>query len=203
MPVHNSKTNPQSIPPVELRPSRYNPGDIAGTPPPCIYRDESLVLNPDPRSKYVDTPACPACTAPGLTIMQKGELKCGYCGSTFRGIPLICPSCSWINNIEAEDCPECGEPLTVFAQVIHRRDTAGEPQWRRRVQSQLGEMRSAEDRASQIRLQAFQEIDQSREKAVAEQKAQQSKADRTLYTLVAIIGIFVILGFIMVWVVFR
>jgi hypothetical protein len=151
----------------------------------------------------VDTPACPACTAPRLTIVQKGELKCSYCGSSFRGIPLVCPSCGWINNIEAEDCPECGEPLSVFAQVIRRRDTTGEPQWKKRVQSQLEEMRSDEDRASQIRLQALKEIDQTREKAISDQKEAQAKADRTLYTLVAIIGILVILSVIMLWVVFR
>jgi hypothetical protein len=151
----------------------------------------------------VDTPACPACTAPGLTIVQKGELQCGYCGSSFRGIPLICPTCGWINSTEAEDCPECGEPLTIIAQVIRRGGTAGGPQWMERVQSQLGELRSAEDRASQIRLQAFHEIDQAREKTIAEQKAQQSKADRTLYTLASIIGVLIIIGLIMVWVLFR
>ena len=151
----------------------------------------------------MDTPACPACTAPGMTVAQKGELKCSYCGSSFRGSPLICPSCGWINNIEAEDCPVCGEPLTVIAQVIRRQDTAGGPQWMKRVQSQLGEMRSAEDWASQIRLQALQEIDQTREKDFADQKAQQSRADRTLFTLVAIISILIFLGIIMVWLVLR
>jgi CHASE3 domain sensor protein len=135
--------------------------------------------------------------------VQKGELKCTYCGSTFTGIPLVCPSCGWINNIEAEDCPECGEPLTIIAQVIRRGGTAGGPQWMERVQSQLGELRSAEDRASQIRLQALKEIDQTREEAIADQKAAQSKADRTLYTVVVIIGTLIILGIIMVWIVLR
>jgi hypothetical protein len=151
----------------------------------------------------VDTPACPACTAPRLIVVQKGELKCSYCGSSFRGVPLICPSCGWINTIEAEDCPVCGEPLTVVAQVIHRQDTSGGPQWMKRVQSQLGEMRSAEEQASQIRLKALQEIDHSREKALAEQKEQQSKADRTLFASMTIIGILIILSLIILWAIFR
>ena len=129
------------------------------------------VLNPDPRSQSVDTPACPACTAPGLMMVQKGMLRCSYCGSSFNGIPLICPTCGWINNIEAEKCPNCGEPLSVIAQVIGRRDSREGLQWRTRVQSQLGEMRAEEEQASQLRMQALHEVDQKREASFAEQKA--------------------------------
>jgi predicted amidophosphoribosyltransferase len=151
----------------------------------------------------VDTPTCPACTAPGLTLVRKGELRCSYCGSSYRGIPHICPSCGWINVNEAEICPTCGEPLTVIAQVIHRSDTTGGPQWMKRVQSQLGEIRSAEEHASQLRLQALQEIDQKRENVLAEQSARQSKADRNLYLTISIFALVMILGIILIWVVAR
>ncbi len=151
----------------------------------------------------MDTPACPACTAPGLTIVQKGELRCSYCKSTFTGIPLICPSCGWINTIEAENCPECGEPLTVVSQVFHRHDTTEGPQWRQRVQSQLGELISSEERASQLRFQELQELDKKREEAIAEQKAHRSKTDRTLLTIISIIGLLIIMGFIIIGILVR
>ena len=151
----------------------------------------------------MDTPACPACTAPGLTLVRKGELRCSYCGSSYRGIPLICPSCGWINITEAEICPTCGEPLTVIAQVIHRRDTTGGPQWMKRVQSQLGEIRSDEERASQLRLQALQEMDQKRENVFAEQRARQSKTDRNLYLIVSMSAILIILSIVLIWFIAR
>jgi hypothetical protein len=151
----------------------------------------------------VETPACPNCTAPGLILVTKGELSCSYCGSSFKGIPLICPSCSWINAIEAESCPNCGEPLNVIAQVISRQDTMGGPQWLRRVQSQAGEIKSTEEQASQVRLQKLQEIDRKREEAIAEQKDQQSKEDRLLFTLVVVIGLVVIVSIILIWFLVR
>jgi hypothetical protein len=151
----------------------------------------------------VDTPACPACTAPGLMLIQKGILRCRYCGSSFNGIPLICPTCGWINNIEAEKCPNCGEALSVIAQVIGRRDSREGLQWRTRVQSQLVEMRAAEEQASQLRMQALHDVDQKREARTAEQKALQSQTDRTLYLIVAISTILIALSIIVVWILLR
>jgi hypothetical protein len=151
----------------------------------------------------VDMPPCPACTAMGLTLVQKGELSCSYCGSAFKGIPLICPSCGWINTIDAEDCPECGEPLSVIAQVISRQDKAGGPQWMKRVQSQLGEIRSAEERASQIRLQALQEVDQKREESLAEQKIRQSQAERNLLMIAFIVALLIIMSVIIIGLLLR
>jgi hypothetical protein len=133
----------------------------------------------------VDTPACLACTAPGLELVRKGELKCQYCGSTFKGLPLVCPSCSWINTIEAERCPQCGEPLTVISQVISRQDASQGPQWLRRVQSQAEVIKQSEEIASQKRLQKLQEIDRKREEAVSAEKAQRTKDDRFFLMLIA------------------
>lgn len=151
----------------------------------------------------METPACPNCTAPGLVLISKGELHCSYCGSSFKGIPLICPSCSWINTQEAERCPKCGEPLNVIAQVISRQDTMGGPQWLKRVQSQAGEIKSSEEQASQLRLQKLQEIDRKREETFAEQKNKQSKEDRLLYALVVAIGIVIIISIILIWFLVR
>jgi hypothetical protein len=151
----------------------------------------------------VNTPTCPACLAPNLTLVAKGELGCSYCGSSFRGIPLICPSCGWINTIEAERCPECAEPMTVIAQVISRQDQDGGPRWLRRVQSQAGEIKSAEERASQLRLQKLQEIDQKREEAIADQKEKQAKEDKLLYIIVLAIGLFIVLSIILIWLLLR
>jgi ssDNA-binding Zn-finger/Zn-ribbon topoisomerase 1 len=187
---------------VDIRLSRYNPGRIPGMDGYDPYPNETVYDVPHHRSQYVTTPACPACTAPGLIQVDKRELKCSYCGSSFNGIPLICPSCGWINNIEAEDCPNCGEPLSVIAQVIRRQDKDGGPQWMKRVQSQLGEMRSAEERASQLRLQTFHELDQQREDAIAEQKTRQAKSERTLFTLTATI-LLVMIVIIIIFTLFR
>ncbi|OGO19998.1 MAG: hypothetical protein A2Z14_16530 [Chloroflexi bacterium RBG_16_48_8] len=151
----------------------------------------------------MDTPACPACTAPRLSIVQKGELKCSYCGSSFKGMPLVCPSCGWINNTEAEVCPDCGEPLSVIAQVIHRQDTVGGPHWLRKVQSQAGEIKLAEEHASQLRLQGLQEIDRRREIDIAEQKKRQSKENRIVYTIALIISLLIIISIVLIWFLFR
>jgi len=151
----------------------------------------------------LDTPSCPACTAPQLSIVQKGVLKCSYCGSIFKGIPLVCPSCGWINATDAEICPDCGEPLSVIAQVIRRQDTSGSPRWLNRVQSQAEKIKSAGEQASQLRLQELQEIDRKREEAVAEQIERRSKSDRVIYTIALIFGIMIIIAVVLIWSVFR
>ena len=141
----------------------------------------------------MDTPACLACTAPGLELAAKGVLKCQYCGSSFRGLPLICPSCGWINTIEAESCPDCSEPLTVITQVISRQDTSQGPRWLARVQSQAEEMKKTEEIASQDRLQKLQEIDRQREDAIANEKARRSKDDRFFLILIASVVVIAII----------
>jgi hypothetical protein len=136
------------------------------------------------RRLCVDTPACLACTAPGLELVAKGVLKCQYCASSFRGLPLICPSCGWINTIQAESCPDCGEPMTVITQVISRQDKSGGPRWLERVQSQAEEIKKSEEIASRDRLQKLQEIDRKREEAIAEEKVRRSKDDRFFLILI-------------------
>ncbi len=133
----------------------------------------------------MDTPACLACTAPGLELVAKGVLKCQYCGSSFRGLPLVCPSCGWINTVEAESCPNCGEPMNVITQVISRQDRSRGPQFLARVRSQVEEIKKTEEIASQDRLQKLQEIDRKREDAIAVEKARRSQDDRFFLILIA------------------
>jgi len=145
----------------------------------------------------VDAPACLACTAPGLEIVRKGVLQCQYCGSTFSGAPLICPSCGWVNTIEAENCPECGEPMDVVAQVISRQDISGGPLWLKRVQSQAEEIKKSEEMASQNRLQKLQEIDRKREATLAEERARRSRDDRFFLILIGT-GVLLLMIIIMI-----
>ena len=140
----------------------------------------------------METPACLACTAPNLTLVRKGLLLCLYCGSSFSGLPLVCPSCGWINIDNLDRCPDCGEPLNVIAQVISRQDTAGGPIWLQRVQSQANELKQTEERASQDRLQKLQMIDRKREEAVAREKAQRSKDDR-LFSIILGAGVILLI----------
>jgi len=133
----------------------------------------------------VDTPACLACTAPGLELVKKGVLKCQYCGSSFRGLPLLCPSCGWINMMDAERCPDCGEPMNVVAQVISRQDTSGGPFWLKRARSKAEEIKTSEELASQDRLQKLQQIDRKRENSIAKGKVRRSQQDRFFLILIA------------------
>ena len=133
----------------------------------------------------MDTPACLACTAPGLELVEKGVLKCQYCGSSFRGLPLLCPSCGWINTIDAESCPDCGEPMNVVAQVITRQDPSASPAFLKRVQSQAENIKASEELASQNRFHKLQEIDRMREDSMAKYKVRRSQDDRFFLILIA------------------
>ena len=133
----------------------------------------------------METPACLACTAPNLELVEKGILECQYCGASFRGIPLLCPSCGWINTLDAESCPICGEPLNVVAQVISRQDPAASPAFLRRVQSQAENIKASEELASQNRFQKLQEIDRVREDSIAKDKVRRSQDDRFFLILIA------------------
>lgn len=145
--------------------------------------------------EIIETPSCPACTAPRLSITAKGALHCHHCGSTFRGKPLICSSCGWINSIQAEVCPDCDEPISIVAQVLRRHDSQGKPHWLERVQSQADQIKSKESQASKERMQQFEQIEQRRRDTVVREEAlRQIRDKKVLFVVVAsMLAAFIIL----------
>jgi hypothetical protein len=141
----------------------------------------------------VASPPCPACTAPGLVLDPSGGLRCTYCGSIIKGKPFLCPSCGWINSTNEEECPKCGEPMTVVAQVIRRQDSTGAPQWLQRAQSQAGDLKEREERASSIRIQKFMDIDRMREEALRKEDERQTKQAQRIFGIAIICVVVMIL----------
>jgi hypothetical protein len=136
---------------------------------------------------------CPACTAPGLMQNPSGGLTCEYCGSTFKGIPLVCPSCGWINTTNADECPKCGEPMNVIAQVFSRQGPRRTPLWLHRAQSQAGELKEEGEQTSSLRLQRFQEIDRVREESIREEDERQTRRNQQVFTAALIFTLIIIL----------
>lgn len=143
------------------------------------------------------TPACPVCTAPDLVQISKFELQCSYCRSSFTGKPLLCPACGWINVNDDDICQDCGEPMNIVSQIIRRQDQSGTPRWLSRVQSQAGEIKSEEEKASRKRYKALEEIDLRRMEAQRKEMEKQQKRDKGILFGV-VIFFFVLVVFLLV-----
>jgi hypothetical protein len=120
---------------------------------------------------------CAACTAPALTADSEGNFDCDYCGTHFVAERTECPACSELNLKGADDCSNCGEPLSIVASVIDRQGTTGNPLWIRRLKSQVAALKESEARASEDRFEEFVDIDRRRKAAEAEAFARQKQTD--------------------------
>lgn len=147
-------------------------------------------------------PPCPSCGAPGLTQITADQLHCRYCASTFQGKPYLCPTCGWINNIEAENCPKCGEPLSIISEVISRQKKESTPSWIQRVRSQAEAIKISEELSSQQRFKQLEEIDHVRKEAEWRERELQAQRDKRLFTFIFIFAL-VVVGFIILAVFFM
>jgi predicted amidophosphoribosyltransferase len=136
---------------------------------------------------------CPSCGAPGLTQESTDQLRCRYCGSTFQGKPYLCPNCGWINATEAENCLNCGEPLSIVSEVIYRQRKETTPSWIQRVRSQAEAIKTSEELASQHRFRQLEDIDRTRMEAESREKQRQAQRDRQLFAFVLIFALVIIM----------
>ncbi len=124
---------------------------------------------------------CPACTAPSLSFDAQGILICPYCGTRIVSDALVCSACSQINPPEAEQCLNCGEPLTMTARVVLRQGKAArEPFFLERARGMAAGLKSQEDLASRERMDRFREMDRSRQMRDAKELARRETRDRKL-----------------------
>ena len=142
--------------------------------------------------------SCPACTAPSLEFNTEGILICPYCGTRIIGEAQVCSACGHLNPRHAEQCLECGEPLTVIARVVLRQGNAARsPAFLERARGQAAGLKADEVRASQERMDRFREMDRLRLTEEAEALARQQVRDRQiLIASASVLGVLVIAIFI-------
>jgi hypothetical protein len=123
---------------------------------------------------------CAACTAPALAADSEGNFNCDYCGTHFVTERTECPACGELNLKGADDCSNCGEPLSIVASVIDRQGSIFNPLWIRRLQAQVAGLKESEARASEERFEELMTIDRRRKAAEAEAYARQIQTDRNI-----------------------
>ena len=136
---------------------------------------------------------CPKCSAPDLEVTDNGTIDCPNCGILQTGRLNVCPACGHENSLSAENCIVCDEPLTIVCQIMIMQSDHSQPFRLKQIRSQASAIKEREERASQQRMEAFQEIDRRREQALAEAQEAQKVHQRRVSTVMFIIaGLFVI-----------
>lgn len=140
---------------------------------------------------------CPACSAPELEFDGEATFECAYCGTTLVASQINCPACGTLNAQGADECSNCGEPLSIVASVLDRQGSLGTPLWVRRLRSQVADLKQREQQASDERMAAFQQIDQRRIAAEAAAQARQRAKDSNIifYGLVGVLVV-ILLAFV-------
>lgn len=146
------------------------------------------------------TLVCPACTAPALFESGKGQLSCPYCRSTYRGKPLICPACDRINEELSDVCLNCGEPMTVVAQVLRRGGSGGSPRWLELSHTQANKLKAEGERTSAERMREFQEIDRRRIETDSRELRKRMERDRRMLVGVLIVILIVLSSLVAIYV---
>jgi CHASE3 domain sensor protein len=96
----------------------------------------------------------------------------------------------------------CGEPLSLFAQVMIRHDGSDQPYKLQQVRSQAPVLKKHEARESEKRMEVLQAIDQRRQAAEAEAKEAQEaylrKVSRIVLLVIPIFIVFIILFVVLI-----
>ena len=136
---------------------------------------------------------CPNCSTPGLEVTDDGTIDCPNCGILQASGLKVCPACGHENILNAENCIVCEEPITILSQILTMQSDHSQPFRLKQARSRASAIKEREERGSQRRMEAFQEIDRRREQALAEtQEAQKVHQRRVSTVLFIIAGLFVI-----------
>jgi hypothetical protein len=93
--------------------------------------------------------------------------------------------------LEADECSRCGEPLSISAQVILRQSSLDEPYVLQKTRAQASAIKQREQKASESRMQVFEEIDRRRMEAEAMAIAEQRARDTRIFkALLILFGLF-------------
>ncbi len=104
---------------------------------------------------------------------------------------VICPVCHSENPDDAHRCTYCGEPLTMFGQVISRHDGASSPMRLFQARVQAPGLKEQGQRGSAERMGSLEAIDRKRMEAQREASERQAAKDRRILIISA--GSFVVL----------
>lgn len=131
---------------------------------------------------------CPACTAPNLFPLNSTSLKCDYCDSTWQLDANRCPSCQNPNPSTVEVCQTCGEPLSLFSQVIIRHGGGSRDPFRlQQARSRAADLKAQGEESSRARMQALQAIDRRREQHTAQEQLARATEEQKLIRLMAVV----------------
>jgi hypothetical protein len=82
---------------------------------------------------------------------------------------------------DADSCPKCGEPVSLFGQVMARHaDSRRSPLWLEQARGQAQGVRLEEELASQKRFEILEETDRRRLEAVEREALAQQRKDRLI-----------------------
>lgn len=135
------------------------------------------------------TPICPSCSASLLLPATGEELICSGCSTEL----LLCRSCRKPNLAEADSCANCGEPLSVFSQVLDRQLPGSRARFLEQARSLAPELKDREAQASAGRMAQLMDIDRQRiEAAQLAVREQQLKEQRLLKIGLATAALFIL-----------
>jgi zinc-ribbon domain len=104
---------------------------------------------------------------------------------------VVCPVCGHENLEEAHRCTNCGEPLTMFGQVMSRHDGGGASMRLNQSRVQASSLQEQGLKGSEARMGSLEAVDRRRLDAQREASDSQVKKDRLILTISA--GAFVLL----------
>ncbi len=151
----------------------------------------NLFKHPSKAQDHMPTYECPICSEGKLVKIERSVYRCQHCQASIIDGKLVCAACGKHNPLDANKCESCREPLTIFSRVVSRHNPSTRT-WRLdQARNTANELKVAEARASEVRMEDFIEIDRNRKAAEREAAAIQQEADRQLFRYVRIgIGIF-------------
>jgi hypothetical protein len=138
---------------------------------------------------------CPECDSTKINWHTPEIIECGEC--SYRGVehpPMLCPACNTANNSDVDACYNCGEPMSLFWQVLSRHSNPSQSLRLEQVRSQANKIKSEAFAASQERYSQFEDIDRRRLQAEREDQLARESQDRQLLITVGIaLGIFAVI----------
>ncbi len=109
---------------------------------------------------------------------------------------VTCPVCGQDNSEEAHRCTHCGEPLTMFGQVMSRHDGAGTPMRLNQARAQAPALQEQGHKGSEARMGSLEAVDRRRMEAQREAAARQAEKDRRILLVSA--GAFTLLLIVLI-----
>lgn len=138
---------------------------------------------------------CPDCSSHSLRWLSTEIVECQDCGYRGEEFPLmVCPACESTADHGADACSKCGEPMSLFWQVLSRHANPTQSMPLEQMRSQADKIKAAAMAASQERFAKFVDIDRRRLQAERAAQLERAAQDRQLFLTVGIaLGGFVLI----------